>query len=73
MRLIPAVCRPSGGGTRRGFFSALRCFLFWFFVSSLNCVSYGEPDVRPAGRPFGRVRGLMRCGDRLRSGLLRVG
>ncbi len=52
----PAAHRPSGGGTRRGFFLARRCFLFWFFVSALNCVSYGEPDVRPAGRPFGRVR-----------------
>ena len=48
-------------------------FDFCFFVSALNCVSYGEPDVRPAGRPDGRVRGLARCGGRLRCGVIRVG
>ena len=57
-----------------GVASAVALFLeFWFFVNALNCVSYGEPDVRPAGRPDGRVLGLTHSGGRLRCGVLRVG
>ncbi len=69
--------RPAGGQASRGLLAArrlLRCvFEFWFFVNALNCVCYGEPDVRPAGRPDGRVYGLAYCGGRLRCELLRVG
>ena len=48
-------------------------FGFRYFVNALNCVTYGEPDVRPAGRPDGRVRGLARCVGGIRCGLFRVG
>ena len=58
--------RPAGGQASRGLLAArrlLRCvFEFWFIVNALNCASYGEPDVRPAGRPDGRVRGHTQSG-----------
>ncbi len=60
----PAAHRPLGGGASRvllGVVAAVALGVFfelWSFVNALNCVSYGEPDVRPAGRPDGRVRGL---------------
>ena len=53
-----AAAHALRAGRRRGAFWAarrlLRCvFEFWFIVNALNCASYGEPDVRPAGRPTG--------------------
>ena len=75
-RQAPAAHALRAGRRREDFW---RCvgfcvFLeFWLFVNALNCVSYGEPDVRPAGRPDGRVRGLAHSGGRPRCGVLRVG
>ena len=62
-----AAAHALRAGRRRGAFWAarrlLRCvFEFWFIVNALNCASYGEPDVRPAGRPDGRVRGHTQSG-----------
>ena len=59
-----------------GFVAAVALGVFfglWSFVNALNCVSYGEPDVRPAGRPDGRVRGLALCVGGIRCGLFRAG
>ena len=75
----PAAHRPLGGGASRVLFGvaatvALGVFFgFRYFVNALNCVSYGEPDVRPAGRPDGRVRGLARRVGGIHCGSFRAG